>query len=129
MYNQIEIKKHIENLLKLNWGDYKLYLVGGALHKKETKDIDICMIGPYNSSVIFELIDKGTRLGPFDIFYINEDQLGVTKPYTAKSYDRGFPRAQQRKGEWIDGLFWQTWDFPQILTNKPPKLIYNSVII
>ena len=23
----------------------------------------------------------------------------------------------------------QTWDFPQILTNKPPKLIYNSVII
>lgn len=129
MYNQYQIKKYIKKLLKLNWKNYKLYLVGGAIHKKETKDIDICMIGPYDSSNIFKLIEQSRTIGPFDVFYISEDQFNITNPYSAKSYDRGCPRAIQRKGEWIDGLFWQTWDFPQILTNKPPKLIYNSVII
>ena len=43
--NDILYKEFIEELLKLDWLHYKLYLVGGILQGWPTTDIDICVIG------------------------------------------------------------------------------------
>ena len=103
-----------------------MYLVGGALYKQETKDIDVCIIGCDNSNKVSKLIEQSRSLGPFDIYYCNKDQIGKQKPYAAKSYDRGHSKAKQRKGEWIDGLFWQHLDFSSKKFNPKPLLIYKG---
>lgn len=126
LYNKKEINNYIKKLLKLNWGNYKLYLVGGALYKDKTKDIDICVVGSNNSNKVSKLIEQSRELGPFDTYYCNEDQIGNQKPYAAKSYDRGHSKAKQRKGEWIDGLFWQHLDFSYKKFNPKPLLIYKG---
>ena len=38
--------KSIKKLLKLDWGHYNLYLVGGLIQGWETKDIDVAVTGP-----------------------------------------------------------------------------------
>ena len=127
LYSKKEIDIYIKKLLELKWDTYNLYLVGGALYKQETKDIDVCIIGCDNSSKVSKLIEQSRSLGPFDIYYCNKDQIGKQKPYAAKSYDRGHGKAKQRKGEWIDGLFWQHLDFSSKKFNPKPLLIYRGI--
>ena len=126
LYSKKEVDIYIEKLLELKWDKYNLYLVGGAIYKQETKDIDICMVGSSDSNKVSKLIEQSRRLGPFDVYYCNEDQIGNQKPHAAKSYDRGHSKAKQRKGEWIDGLFWQHLDFSYKKFNPKPLLIYKG---
>ena len=79
-----------------------------------------------NSPKVSKLIEQSRKLGPFDVYYCNEDQIGNQKPHAAKSYDRGHSKAKQRKGEWIDGLFWQHLDFSYKKFNPKPLLIYKG---
>jgi len=133
----LKIKKYINKLLNLNWKNYKLYLVGGALQGWQTKDIDICILGPLDEKKIFDLMEKARSIGPFDIFYIKDELKSLYEgPFTvqfAKSYDRCCPSAMQRKGEWINGLFWQELTFPMEKHknreyNKQPLLIYDGTL-
>tara|TARA_R110002050_G_scaffold14198_10_gene45024 strand:+ start:417 stop:815 length:399 start_codon:yes stop_codon:yes gene_type:complete len=127
LYSKKEVDIYIKKLLELKWDTYDLYLVGGALYKQETKDIDICIVGRNDSNKVFKLMEQSRSLGPFDVYYWgNKDQIGNQKPYSAKSYDRGHNKAKQRKGEWIDGLFWQHLDFSCKKFNPKPLLIYKG---
>lgn len=126
LYNKKQIDNYIEQLLKLNWNKYSLYLIGGALHKNKTKDIDVCIVGPHDSKAIFELMENSMKLGPFDLYFCDYDQINKPKPYMAKSRDRGHSKAKQRKGEWIDELFWQHLDFSSKNFNLKPLLIHRG---
>ena len=59
----------LEDLLKLDWKDYKLYLVGGLLQGWKTTDIDICITGTVNSDLP-DLMKEASKLGPFDLYYV-----------------------------------------------------------
>tara|TARA_E500000318_G_C3443939_1_gene166140 strand:- start:93 stop:506 length:414 start_codon:yes stop_codon:yes gene_type:complete len=133
----LNVEKYLKKLLKLDWQNYKLYLVGGALEGWPTKDIDICIIGPLNEKKIFKLIEKARALGPFDLYYVTSkknikgNNNKKTKVRFAKSYDRCCARAAQRPGKWINGLFWQELVFPTEKNKhreytKKPKLIYDG---
>tara|TARA_R110002167_G_scaffold143766_7_gene333338 strand:- start:1449 stop:1847 length:399 start_codon:yes stop_codon:yes gene_type:complete len=127
---KFKIKKLLNDLLKINWQGFKLYLVGGVLEGWETKDIDICILGEPNNKQLFNSMEEARALGPFDLYYTKILKTGRSHPTTfAKSYDRGNPRAIQRKGEWIDGLFWQTRKFEKKGTyTKEPLLIYDGTL-
>ena len=59
----------IEDLLKLDWSGYKLYLVGGLLEGWKTTDIDICITGNIGDDLPV-LMEEASKLGPFDIYYV-----------------------------------------------------------
>ena len=130
--------KLINKLKDINWDGFKLYLVGGILEGWETKDIDICLLGPSNNLLLFKSMEEARKIGPFDFFYVKELKSLKDGPYSicfGKSYDRGHPLAKKRPGKWIDGLFWQTLDFPikkavynNRTYNKPPLLIYDGTL-
>ena len=69
LYSKKEIDIYIKKLLELKWDTYNLYLVGGALYKQETKDIDICIVGRNDSNKVFKLMEQSRSLGPFDVYY------------------------------------------------------------
>ena len=123
-----KIKKIIEELKTLNTYGFKLWLVGGVLEGWDTQDIDICITNSTKNIDVFEFMEKARKLGPLDMFYVKDaipsnwrDNKKILK--FAKSYDRGNPRARQRKGEWIDGLFWMELEFP---LHKKEKRIYTK---
>jgi ribonucleotide reductase alpha subunit len=132
------VKNLINKFKKINWEGFKLYLVGGILEEWETKDIDICILGELNSKQLFESMEAARKLGPFDLYYVNELRALDDGPYSikfAKSYDRVSPRAKQRPGEWIDELFWQEISFPMKkhtdknrIYTKPPLLIHDGTL-
>lgn len=55
--------EYIKRIKELNWGDYKLYLVGGILLEKETFDIDATILGERIPARINYLLDGVTRIG------------------------------------------------------------------
>ena len=117
--NDVKFKKHLKDLLSLDWKHYKLYLVGGVLENRPTIDIDIFVIGKRDKNLI-PLLNKARSLGPFDLSYqaSYKDILNRKNNVRAKSYDRlnkhgkPFPN-----GEWIDDLYWITCNFYK-LKNK-----------
>lgn len=62
-------KEYLAKILALDWGDYKLYLVGGILEGWKTTDIDLCVTGTIGDDLL-DLMEQAHRLGPIDIFYV-----------------------------------------------------------
>lgn len=40
-----DIIERLQEIKKLDWSGFKLYLVGGCLEEWNTRDIDICIVG------------------------------------------------------------------------------------
>ena len=59
----------IDDLLKMDWVHYKLYLVGGLLQGWKTTDIDICITGEVDENLPV-LMKAAMELGPFDMYYV-----------------------------------------------------------
>lgn len=127
----------LDNIKKLNWNGFKLFLVGGLLEDWDTRDIDVVITGDGNYKLLFDSMEKARLLGPIDFYYIKDENNLIqdrSKPFTskfAKSYDKGHSKAKQRPGEWKDGLFWMEYTFPPIHfeTNKKYKNQNNPLLI
>jgi len=131
----IDIIECLQELKKLNWNGFKLYLVGGCLENWNTRDIDICVSGKINEDLLFKNCQKARNIGPFDLYYIGEN-----KPYSgyelkekkkfraAKSYDRWDRNAQPWPGEWIGKLYWRNLTFPTA-KHKNKKHTYTPVLV
>lgn len=105
----------IEDLLKLDWSGYKLYLVGGLLEGWKTTDIDICITGNIGDDLPV-LMEEASKLGPFDVYYVkslDEIKGNANRIWEfAKYSDRRGSRAPRWHGQWkADGLFWMTEKF------------------
>ena len=62
-----QYKKFQSHLDKIKWNyEYQLWLIGGALTGRETYDIDLSLVGPYNPPVIKEILYDLTKIG-YDI--------------------------------------------------------------
>ena len=125
----------LQDLKKLDWSGFKLYLVGGCLESWETRDIDICIVGNINEDLLFSNCQASRKLGPFDMYYI-----GNEKPYSgkdlnkqvsvkaAKSYDRWDRNSHPWPGEWIGKLYWRDLIFPTE-KHKGKTHTYTPVLI
>jgi len=108
-------KKHLNQILKLKWGNYKLYLVGGILQGWKTTDIDICVTGEIGDDLP-GLMNKAHALGPVDIFYVESlEKIKGNKHRVwefAKCRDIISNDHSPLRGQWkMDGLFWMTEKF------------------
>lgn len=116
----------LEDLLKLDWKDYKLYLVGGLLQGWKTTDIDICITGTITSDLP-DLMKEASKLGPFDLYYVkslDEIKDNSSRIWEFAKHDcKAHKGAQRWHGQWkADGMFWMTEKFdPKGRTyNKEP---------
>jgi len=113
----IDDEKYIEfmnHIMDLDWGDYKLYLVGGILEGWKTTDIDICVTGTIGDDLL-GLMEQAHQLGPIDIFYVESaEKIKANKHRVwrfAKCRDLNSAGGMLR-GVWQeDGLFWMTEKF------------------
>jgi len=105
----------LEDLLKLDWKDYKLYLVGGLLQGWKTTDIDICITGTITNDLP-DLMKEASKLGPFDLYYVksldeikdNSSRIWEFAKHDCKAHE-GAPRWH---GQWkSDGMFWMCEKF------------------
>ena len=134
--SQEDVDCYIHKLKAINWKGFKLWLVGGCLEEWDTRDIDICILGELNSKQLFSSIEEARSVGPFDMYYVKELKSLDNGPYSisyAKSHDRCCKNANQRPGEWIDGLFWQQKKFPmdkhkEREYTKKPLLIHDGTL-
>ena len=105
----------IDDLLRMNWAHYKLYLVGGLLQGWKTTDIDICITGEIDENLPV-LMKAASKLGPFDMYYVKslDDIKGTgTRVWEfAKPNCKAHERAPRWHGQWkADGMFWMTEKF------------------
>lgn len=122
-------KEYLKEILKINWGNYKLYLVGGLLQGWKTTDIDICVTGTIGDDLP-GLMEKAHAVGPIDIYYVKSlDEIkGNTSRIWefAKSRDRVSNETPRFQGQWkLDGLFWMSEKFDpkgREYTKEPLKL-------
>ena len=122
-------KSCLEDLLKLDWKDYKLYLVGGLLQGWKTTDIDICITGTINSDLP-DIMKKASELGPFDLYYVkslNEIKDNSSRIWEFAKHDcKAHEGAPRWHGQWkSDGLFWMCEKFDpkgREYTKEPLKL-------
>lgn len=119
----------LEDLLKLDWKDYKLYLVGGLLQGWKTTDIDICITGTINNDLP-DLMKEASKLGPFDLYYVksldeikdNSSRVWEFAKHDCKPHE-GAPRWH---GQWkSDGMFWmcEKFDDKDRTYSKEPLLL------
>jgi len=102
-------KRYVEEILKLDWLHYDLYLVGGILNGWKTTDIDICVTGKRTKELV-ALLDICRELGPLDMFWVKSlDKIkgdGSRIWKFAKSYDRLSSNFKPWNGKWKkDGLY------------------------
>ena len=107
-------KEYLEKILALDWGNYKLYLVGGMLEGWKTTDIDICVTGTIGDDLP-GLMEQVHQLGPIDIFYVESlEKIKGNKHRVwefAKCRDMVIPGSRLH-GQWkTDGLFWMSERF------------------
>ena len=105
----------LEDLLKLDWKDYKLYLVGGLLQGWKTTDIDICITGTITNDLP-DLMKEASKLGPFDLYYVkslDEIKDNSSRVWEFAKHDcRAHKGAPRWHGQWkTDGLFWMCEKF------------------
>ena len=119
----------LEDLLKLDWDGYELYLVGGLLQGWKTTDIDICITGTIGDDLI-PLMEEAAKLGPFDLYYVkslNEIKDNSSRIWEFANYDcKAHEGAPRWHGQWkSDGLFWMCEKFDpkgRQYTKEPLKL-------
>jgi len=105
----------IDDLLRMNWAHYKLYLVGGLLQGWKTTDIDICITGEIDENLPV-LMKAASELGPFDMYYVKslDDIKGTGNRIWefAKHIDRNSANGPRWHGQWkTDGMFWMCEKF------------------
>jgi hypothetical protein len=105
----------IDDLLKMDWVHYKLYLVGGLLQGWKTTDIDICITGEVDENLPV-LMKAAMELGPFDMYYVKslDDIKGTGNRIWefAKPDCKSHEGAARWHGQWkADGMFWMTEKF------------------
>ena len=135
-----DIIERLQEIKKLDWSGFKLYLVGGCLEEWNTRDIDICIVGRINEDLLFKNCQAARKIGMLDLYYIGEQEpysgCEMSKQITveaAKSYDRWDKNAHPWPGKWVGKLYWRTLTFPREkhkgrkYTYKP-QLIHNGVI-
>jgi len=105
----------IDDLLKMNWAHYKLYLVGGILQGWKTTDIDICITGEIDENLPV-LMKEASKLGPFDLYYVKS--LDEIKDNSSRVWEFAKPDCKPHEGvarwhgQWkADGMFWMTEKF------------------
>ena len=108
-------KNCLEDLLKLDWKDYKLYLVGGLLQGWKTTDIDICITGTITNDLP-DLMKEASKLGPFDLYYVkslNEIKDNSSRVWEFAKHDcKAHEGAPRWHGQWKpDGMFWMCEKF------------------
>tara|TARA_R110002020_G_scaffold74970_2_gene191237 strand:- start:261 stop:755 length:495 start_codon:yes stop_codon:yes gene_type:complete len=119
----------LEDLLKLDWDGYELYLVGGLLQGWKTTDIDICITGTIGDDLI-PLMEEAAKLGPFDLYYVkslNEIKDNSSRIWEFAKHDcKAHEGAPRWHGQWkSDGLFWMCEKFDpkgREYTKEPLKL-------
>jgi len=119
----------LEDLLKLDWDGYELYLVGGLLQGWKTTDIDICITGTIGDDLI-PLMEEAAKLGPFDLYYVkslNEIKDNSSRIWEFAKHDcKAHEGAPRWHGQWkSDGLFWMCEKFDpkgRQYTKEPLKL-------
>lgn len=136
MYIDDDIVKHNIDIVKsFNWGNCKLYVIGGVLNKEtKSKDVDIAIFGNLTKQVKNNM-KKCEELSNYllDMQYYTTDsplKPGEQKLISFGKINSCIPteRGKRRfKGEWKeDGLFWITnWKNKKILQNA--VLIYDRV--
>lgn len=135
MYIDDDIVKHNIDIVKsFNWGNCKLYVIGGVLNKEtKSKDIDIAIFGNLTEQVKSNM-KKCEELSDYllDMQY-RVDKLikpGEQKLISFGKINSEIPTKRGRrkfKGQWKDdGLFWIiNWKNKKISQNA--VLIYNGV--
>lgn len=133
--NGLDIIEKLQELKKLDWLGFKLYLVGGCLEKWDTRDIDICIVGDLDEDVLFNNCQEARKIGPFDLYYIGNEKpysgKDLSKPMkikAAKSYDRWDRNAEPWPGKWIGKLYWRDLKFPTP-KHKNKTHTYTPVLI
>ena len=135
MYIDDDIVKHNIDIVKsFNWGNCKLYVIGGVLNKEtKSKDIDIAIFGNLTKQVKINM-KKCEELSDYllDMQYRVDNLIkpGEQKLISFGKINSSIPTHKGKrkfKGEWKkDGLFWITnWKNKKILQNA--ILIYNGV--
>jgi len=135
MYIDDDIVKHNIDIVKsFNWGNCKLYVIGGVLNKEtKSKDIDIAIFGNLTKQVKNNM-KKCEELSDYllDMQYRVDNLIkpGEQKLISFGKINSSIPTKKGKrtfKGEWKeDGLFWVTnWKNKKILQNA--VLIYNGV--
>lgn len=142
-------QKLINEVKKINWQGYKLYLIGGIIENKwDSKDIDFAVVGNKVLPHLKESLTKAILINPIliDIHYRKKVYSSHQSIWGVISLEnRKFGVSMQRykmasgvhkkfKGEWKeDGLFWVS----PIYLNKEkqkrnyteqPMLIYDGTV-
>lgn len=136
MISKNKIKQTLKKIQEQNWNGYKLYFVGGVIEERDTKDIDIFIVGQGDEKQLVRSINNVQERGLVDFFvvdYLNDTTLIHLDP--PKKFAKTYPISKgDLKDE--DCLYWR--DFKS-LNCKPcnnkiskniekPLLIYNGVI-
>ena len=128
------VKRNIDIVKSFNWGNCKLYVIGGVLNKKtKSKDINIAIFGNLTKQVKNNM-KKCEELSDYllDMQYRVDNLIkpGEQKLISFGKINNSIPTKRGKrkfKGQWKgDGLFWVTnWKNKKILQNA--VLIYDGV--
>lgn len=142
-------QKLINQVKKINWQGYKLYLIGGILENKwDSKDIDFVVVGNKVLPHLKESLTKAILINPIviDIHYQKKVHSSHQSIFGNLSLeDRKFAVSMRRyklapgvhrkfKGEWgKDGLFWVSPTYLNETKQKrnyteEPMLIYDGTV-
>lgn len=132
-------QKLINEVKKINWEGYKLYLVGGIIENKwDSKDIDFAVVGDKVLPHLKESLTKAILINPItiDIHYRKKVHSAYQFIHGVLSLeDRKFGVSMERykiasgvhrrfNGEWEeDGLFWVS---PTYFNEKKQKRNYTE---
>ncbi len=123
--------KSIKKLLKLDWGHYNLYLVGGLIQGWETKDIDVAVTGPIiNHDKFVELITEASKIYLIDISYQKKIQVNLIgeaehmKPIRIDVGRLSKPN-KQVNSYFENGLWFRILSYPMLKQIKN-KRVYTS---
>jgi tRNA nucleotidyltransferase/poly(A) polymerase len=132
-------QKLINEVKKINWKGYKLYLVGGIIENKwDSKDIDFAVVGNKVLPHLKESLTNAILINPIviDIHYRKKVHNSHQSIHGMLSLeDRKFAVSMERykiasgvhrrfEGEWgEDGLFWVS---PTYLNEKKQKRNYTE---
>ena len=138
MISKKKIKETLIKIKQQNWTGYKLYFVGGIVEDRETKDIDIFIVGNGDEKQLVKSINNIQERGVVDFFVvesIDEEKIGI--PFEkGERFAKTYPTLPYHlKDE--DCLYWRSFkplncgpcNKRKINENiEKPLLIYNGVI-
>ena len=143
--NSVDMELHsIES--ELDWDDYELWVHGNILEGRDTRDVDLTLIGPYDPVIVQHYLDTIVRIGfeggvYMDVKYLisgelfDMNQYNITKKEVVNTYatysDQITVNGNTFKyGEHLFGLNWVTSKLPLRKTigksYSSPRLLFPS---